>query len=95
MLTDQKVLLFGSLLFCLFLLHRAQRVKQVWQAFGDLPAHSIVVSPLDFVSRLLPRIPWISDGLDFGWENVDERQLLPRLLFSYKAQSMSRRLCSI
>ena len=87
MLTDQKVLLFGPLLFCLFLLHRAQRVKQVWQAFGDLPAYSIVVSPLNIISRLLPRIAWISDGLDFSWENVYERQLLPRLLFSYTAHS--------
>ena len=87
MLTDQKVLLFAPLLFCLFLLHRAQWVKQVWQAFGDLPAYSIVVSPLDIFSRLLPRIPWISAGLDFGWENVYERQLLPRLSFSYTAHS--------
>ena len=87
MLTDQKVLLFAPLLFCLFLLHRAQRVKQVWQAFGDLPAYSIVVSPLDIVSRLLPRIPWISAGSNSSWENVYERQLLPRLSVSYTAHS--------
>jgi hypothetical protein len=87
MLTDQKVLLFGLLLFFLFLLHRIQRVKQVWQAFGDLPTYSIVVSPLNYFSRLLPRIPWISGGINFSWENVYERQPLPRLSFSYTAHS--------
>ena len=79
MLTDQKVLLFGPLLPCLFLLYRIRRIKQVWQSFGNLPAHSVLVSPLNILSRLLPRIPWISDGLDFSWESVYERQLLPRL----------------
>jgi hypothetical protein len=87
MLTDQKVLLFGPLLFSLFLFHHIQRVKQVWQAFGDLPTYSIVVSPLNLLSRLLPRIPWVSDGINFSWENVYERQPLPRLSFSYTAHS--------
>lgn len=84
MLTDQKVLLFGSLLLCLFL-YRIRRIKQVWQAFGNLPAHCVLVSPLNILSRLLPRIPWISDGLNFSWENVHERQLLPKPLLSYIA----------
>jgi len=87
MLTDQKVLLFGPLLFSLFLLHRIQRVKQVWQAFENLPTYTRVVSPLNLLSRLLPRIPWISDGIDFSWENVYERQPLPGLSFSYTAHS--------
>jgi hypothetical protein len=87
MLTDQKVLLLGPLLFSLFLLHRFRRVKQVWQAFGDLPTYSIVVSPLNLLSRLLPRIPWVTDGLNFSWENVYERRHLPRLSFSYTAHN--------
>jgi hypothetical protein len=87
MLTDQKVLLLGPLLFSLFLLHHIQRVKQVWQTFGTLPAYSIVVSPLNLLSRLLPRIPWIVDGNNWSWENVYERQPLSRLSFSYTAHS--------
>ncbi len=87
MLTDQKILLFGPLLLCLFFLRRIRRIKQVWQAFGNLPAYSLLLSPLDVLSRLLPRIPWISDGKDFGWENVYERQLLPTLSLSYTAHS--------
>ena len=87
MLTDQKVLLFAPLLFSLFLLHRIRRVKQIWQAFENLPTYSRVVSPLNLLSRLFPRIPWISDGIDFSWENVYERQPLPRLSFSYTAHS--------
>jgi len=87
MSTDQKVLLFASLLLGLFLLHRIQRVRQVWKAFGNLPAYSILVSPLDLVSRLIPRTPWISDGNNFSWENVYERQTLPRVPFSYPAHS--------
>jgi hypothetical protein len=79
MLTDQRVLPFGSLLLCLFLLYRIQRVKQVWQAFGNLPAYTIPVSPLSTLGRMLPRIPWISSGFDFSWRNPYERQPLPRL----------------
>ena len=79
MLTNQKALLFGSLLPCLFLLYRIRRIKQVWQSFGNLPTHSVLVSPFTILNGLIPRIPWISDGLDFSWENVYERQLLPRL----------------
>ncbi len=87
MLTDQKSFLLGPLLLCLFLLHRIQRIKQVWRAFGNLPAHFVLVSPLNILSRLLPRIPWISAGLDFSWENVYEGQLLPRVSLSYTAHS--------
>jgi len=87
MATDQKVPLFVSLLLCLFLLHRIQRVRQVWKAFGILPAYSVLVSPLDSLSRLIPRIPWISDGNDFSWENVYERQPLLKVPFSYPAHS--------
>jgi len=85
MVADHPVLLFGSLLLCVFLLHRILRVKQVWQAFGDLPAYSRVVSPLEVISRVIPRIPPISDGTDFSWENVYERQTLPRVRPSYPA----------
>jgi hypothetical protein len=95
MLTDQK-LLFGSLLLGLFLFHRIRRVKQIWQSFANTPTYSIVISPLDLRSRVLPRIPWISDGTDFSWEDVYGRQFLPKLQFSCpNSQSMSRRLRSI
>ena len=94
MLTDEKVLLFGSLLLCSSILYRIRRVKQVWQAFENLPAHSILVSPLNILSRILPRIPWISDGRDFGWENVYERQPVPSTVFLSCSQFMSRRLRS-
>ena len=87
MLTDQKVILVGPLLFSLFLLYRFQQVKQVWQAFGNLPTHSVLVSPISTLGRILPHIPWISSGIDFSWENVYERQPLPRLSFSYTAHS--------
>jgi hypothetical protein len=87
MLADQNVLLFGSLLLGLFLLHRIQQVKQVWQAFGNLPAHFILVSPLEDLSRILPRIPWISDRPGFSWKNVHERQLHPRVSIFYLAHS--------
>lgn len=86
MLTDQGVL-FGSSLLFLFLLYRIQRVKQVWQALGNLPTHSIVISPLEILGGLLPRIPWISDGRDFVWENVYERQPLTRVPPSLPAHS--------
>ena len=87
MVTDHQVLLFGSLVLSLFLLHRIWRVKQVWQAFGNLPAYSILVSPIDVISRLVPPIPRISDGKDFSWKNVYERQPLPRVWFSCSAHS--------
>lgn len=89
MLTDQRVLLFGSLLLILFLflLYRIQRVKQVWQAYRNLPTYSVFISPLDFLSRLLPRIPWISVGRDFGWENVYQREPLICVPRSHPAHS--------
>ena len=73
MLTHHELLLFGSLSLLLFLLHRVWRVKRDWQAIGNLPAHSIPVSPTDALGRVLPRIPRISDGADWGWKNVYER----------------------
>jgi len=57
--------------------------------FGNLPAYTRVVSPVGLVTRLLPRIPWISDGINVSWENVYERQPLPRLSFSDTAHSPS------
>jgi hypothetical protein len=80
MLADQGHLLALFLLY-LFLLHRVQRVKKVWQAFGDLPAHTVLVSPVTIFSRILPRIPWISGGADFSWRNVYERMALLRIAF--------------
>jgi hypothetical protein len=77
MLPDRGVLLFGSLLLCLFLFHRIRRVRQVWKAFGSLPAYSTLVSPITVFSLILPRIPRIIDGTDFGWRDVHERQPLP------------------
>jgi len=85
MVTDHQVLLFGPLLLCLFLLHRIRRVKQDWQTLGNLPVYSILVSPIDVLGRILPRIPWISDGSDFSWKNVYESRSLPRGRFSYLA----------
>ena len=77
MLTDYKVPLLGCLFFCLFFLHRVQRIRQVWQPFGSLPTYSVLVSPITAYGRLLPRLPWISAGADFNWRNVYERQPLP------------------
>lgn len=88
MLTDHEVLLFGSLLLCLFLLHRTRRVRLDWQAFGNLPAYSVLVSPIDDLSRLLPRIPQVSAGRDWGWKNVYERQSILRVRSSVPAQSL-------
>ena len=79
MLTDHDLLLFGSLLLCLLLLSCIRRVKQDWQAFGNLPAYSVLVSPIDILSRVLPRIPHVSDGRDWSWRNVYERQSIPRV----------------
>ena len=82
MVTDYRVLLFGPLLFCLFLVHHIRRVRQDWQAFGNLPTYSIFLSPLDTLSRIIPRIPRISGGAVFSWGNVYERQPLPSTIFS-------------
>lgn len=79
---DHQVLLFGSLLVCIYPLHRVWRVKQVWQAFGNLPAYTIFVSPLNLLSRFLPLIPRITSGPDFSWRSVYERQSLPSVRFS-------------
>ena len=87
MLTDQKVILIGPLLVSLFLLYRFQQVKRVWQAFGDLPTYSRVVSSISPLNILLPRIPWISDGINFVFENAYERRPLPRLSFPDTAHS--------
>jgi len=87
MLTDQKFILIGPLLFSLFLLYRFQQVKQVWQAFGNLPTYSRVIASTSPLTILLPRIPWISDGISFSWENVYERQPLSGLSFSDTAHS--------
>jgi hypothetical protein len=88
MLVDRSGLLFGSLLLCLFLLHRIRRAKQASQAFGNLPAYFLPVSPVDFLSRVLPRIPWISGGRDYSWEDVYGRQFLPKSLVSCPAHSL-------
>jgi hypothetical protein len=88
MLVDRSGLLFGSLLLCLFLLHRIRRAKQASQAFGSLPAYFLLVSPVDYLSRALPRIPWISGGRDHIWEDVYERQFLPKSLVSCPAHSL-------
>jgi len=96
MVTDHQVLLFGSLLFCLFLVHRIRRVKRDWQVFGNLPAYFVLVSPLAILSRIIPRIPRISDGAGFSWGNVYERQPLPRVRFFLpSSQYVSRCLRSI
>lgn len=43
------------------------------------------MSPLDALGRVLPRIPWVSDGADWGWRNVYERQPPSRVQFSFPA----------
>jgi hypothetical protein len=73
MSTDHGIILFASLLLCLFVFRRAQQIKKAWQAFGDHPAYLALVSLTSTLNRLLPRIRWISAGGDFGWRNVYER----------------------
>jgi hypothetical protein len=82
MSTDREIILFASLLLCLFLLRHIQQIKKVWQAFGDVPAYLFLVSPIFPLHRLLPRIPWISAGVDFSWRNVYERRALLGILSS-------------
>ena len=76
MLTDPRVLLLGPILLCLVSFRRIQRVKQAWHALGSVPAYSIFVSPISIYGRFLPRIPWISAGVDFTWRDAYERQPL-------------------
>ena len=85
MLSDPKVPLYGSLLLLLAILYRIKRAKQVWQAFDDLPAHSKPLSPLNILSRSLPRIPWISDGMEFSGEAIYERQPVPVYVFLFRS----------
>jgi hypothetical protein len=82
MSTDRGIILIASLLLCLFFFHRIQQIKKVWQAFGDVPAHLSLVSLIFPLHRFLPRIPWISAGVDFGWRNAYERRALLRILSS-------------
>lgn len=78
MLTDHGILVFVSLLLSLFLLHRFLQIKQVWQAFGNLPAYTILISPTTALAtaldRAATRIPKISGGDGFGWRIAYERQ---------------------
>ena len=81
MLTDNGILLFVPPLLCLFLFYRVQQIRKVWQAFGNLPAHFVLISPATILSSIAPRIRWISGG-DFTWRNSYESQNLPRVSFS-------------
>ena len=83
MLTAHRVLFLGSLLLCLFLLRRIQQAKRASQAFGSLPAYTSLIAPLTTFSRILPRIPWISDGAGFGWKNAYNRQVFLGVQSSY------------
>ena len=74
MLTDHGILLLAPLLLFLFFLRRIQQAKRVWQAFGNLPAHYLLVSPTTRLNRILPRIPGISGGGDFVWRHSYEGQ---------------------
>ena len=94
MLTDQRALLLGSLLLFPCICYRLHRVKKVWQAFESLPARSLLLSPLIIFTRLLPRIPWISDGLALSGENVFERKHVPMSAFLSSSHSMPRRVRS-
>ena len=81
MLTGREVLLFGSLVPFLFFLRRIRRIKQDWKALGSIPTDSVLVAPLDFLSNVVPRVPWISYGGDWSWRNAYERQPLPKTRF--------------
>jgi hypothetical protein len=82
MSTDHGIMLFASLLLFVFLFRGIQKIKKVWQAFGGIPAYLFLVSPTFPLDRLLPRIPWITAGVDFGWRNVYEREALLEILSS-------------
>lgn len=85
MLTDNGVLLFGSLLLCLLFLHRALQVKRDWQALGSLPIHSVLISPLFILNRALPRIPVITYGSEWTWRDAYKSQPPPKARFPYPA----------
>ena len=85
MLTDHKFLLLVSILLCFVVLCRIRQLKQVWQVFGNLPASFIVVSPVSVFGQHLPRIPWISPGVDFGFRNAYERRSLLTVQLFYPA----------
>ena len=76
MLTDNRSLLFAPPLFCLFLFYRVQQIRKVWQAFENLPALFVLISPATILSTIAPRIRWISGG-NFTWRNSYESQDLP------------------
>ena len=96
MLIDKPALLLGSLLLFPYICYRLHRVKKVWQAFESLPARFLLFSPLNVFTRLLPRIPWISDALALSGENVFERKSVPDLMSAFlsSSHSMPRRVRS-
>ena len=81
MLTDNGILLFAPPLLCLFLFYRAQQIRKIWQAFGNLPSLFVLISPATVITFIAPRIRWISGG-DFTWRNSYESQDLPGASFS-------------
>jgi hypothetical protein len=88
MLVDHGILLFASLLLVLFFLHCLQQIKQVWQAFGNLPAYFLPISPATSLSRVAARISWISGGEGFAWRNGYERRVPCEVYPSYPAHGL-------
>jgi len=88
MLTDHGILLFASLLLGLLFLHRLQQIKQVWQAFGNIPSYFLPISPASPFSLVAARISWISGGEDFVWRNGYERQDPHEVYCSYSAHGL-------
>ena len=95
MLTDPKVQLFGSLLLCSFILYRIQRVKQVWQAFENLPARPTPYSYLHSTSSVAVHV---FHGSQMEGTLVGRRcmnvSLSPFTAFLSTSRFMSRRLRS-
>lgn len=81
MLTDNGILLLASALLCLLFFIRIQQIRKVWQAFGNLPAHFLLLSPVSSLSRIARRIPWVSNS-DFDWMDGHKSQDLPGVSFS-------------
>ena len=85
MLTDHGALLFAAIPLCIFFLRRIHQIKSVWQAFGNLPSYSLLISPATTIYNIVPRIPWIPGGDGFVWRNSYERQVPPGVYITYPA----------
>ena len=57
MSTDRGIILFASLLLCVFLLRRIQQIKKVWQAFSVGNGNSVTLSDRVSVICVFGNIP--------------------------------------